>query len=150
MGCLVRVPDHLDARAQYTPEQRASDRRVLRVVVGVAFVILVGVAQGVVNGVVLGDEGDALNLSQRRSIESALQAISGCSSPFSRLVELEPTEPGRSVTVGFRYRCALTILGVPIVSGEASCIEGQWSLPGFRGHRSAGWCGAADARRRGT
>lgn len=143
------MSDHVDTRSPYTPEQRASDRRLLRVVVGVAVVIVVGLVQGVVNGVVLGDEGDALKPSQRRSIESALQEIGGCSNPFSRLVELEPTEPGRSVTVGFRYRCSLTILGMPIVSGEAICTDGQWSVPGFRGLNIGGWCGAGGDREPG-
>lgn len=112
--------------------------------VGVAVVVLVGLVQGVVNGVVLGDEFDALDPSQRRSIESVLQEIRGCSSPFSRLVGLEPTEPGRSVTQGFRYECALTILGVPTVSGEAICSGGEWLVPGFRGLNSGGWCGAGN------
>lgn len=140
------MSDDGDTQSQYTPEQKASDRRVLRVVVWVISIILVGLVQGVVNGVVLGDEADALNPSQRRSIESALQEINGCSSPLSRLVDLEPTEPGSSLTVGFRFRCALTILGVPVVSGEANCIEGMWSVPGFRGHNSGGYCGGEVGR----
>lgn len=147
MGCLGAMSDQVDARSQYTPEQQARDRRVLRIVVGVAVVVVLGLAQGVLNGVVLSDKADALDPSERRSIEAALQGIRGCSSPFSRLVELEPNEPGRSVARGFHYRCALTILGVPAVSGEADCSNGEWLVPGFRGMHTAGWCGDGDERR---
>ncbi len=127
---------------------RQRDRRLLRLMFAGVLLLLVGLGQGFINGTVLSDDLDELDGYDRRSVSSAVQTIVGCSNPLSRLVVLQPIEPGGAITDGFRFRCNLTLLGWPVMTGEARCQEGTWYVPGYMEEDSGGFCGGQEELQR--
>lgn len=92
------------------------------------------------------DAVDDLAASDRASVRSALRRAPGCWRTSRVTMIRASTElPPRH---GFLYSCSWTILGWPSTSGEASCADGNWTLPGFsEPRRTFEPCGHATGER---
>lgn len=86
------------------------------------------------------DALDELPPERRAALEPAVRASPQCGLvPFARVAEVEVIESPTGDRV-LRFRCGLTPWAVPRLTGEATCADGRWQVPGLRETASAGRC----------
>lgn len=115
-------------------------RRGIRNAALASTVIVLGLT---VPAALLPDTVDRVPSQERSAVRRALRHAPGCWFT-SRVTRIRST--AASARDGFVYTCSWTILGWPSVSGEASCADGDWVLPGYLEPRyTFEPCGAAAA-----
>lgn len=135
-GPWVRLLDEHTVRKQQLASLEARDarrlpsRRKLWTIAALA-VSTAGVVAGLSFGNLLRDDAvDRLPSDVRSSVERALAASGGCGNLVAHVEEIVPAAGG--LDEGFSFRCSWSILGWPSFDGTARCVDGQWSVSGWR------------------
>jgi hypothetical protein len=118
-----------------SPQSRRRAQRAAALLIGVIAVLTLP-------NLLLADAVDDLPTNDRAAVRIALRSAPGCWR-VTRVAAIR-TMDDQSARHGFRYRCEWTVLGWPSVTGEASCADGGWVLPGYLEPRYTGRpCGFA-------
>lgn len=127
---LLALAAGVPAMLRWLSERRRRQvrRAAHRVAAGAIGMLLVVVSVTVPN-VIRSDAVDRLPSKDRTAVRAAVRSAPGCST-FTLIAEVRPSTD-LSPRHGFHYRCEWTILGWPTITGEASCTDGEWVLPGY-------------------